>query len=170
MEPSMIVQEFWDRMQARDWAGLGALLAEDVVVEWPVSAERIVGRENFVRVNAEYPEGWSIHVMRVVADGDTVVSEVEVPHGAMGVPPGRVAVDGAGREDRRRPGVLDAAGRGSLTAVAGRLRAAVVSRSCPGTTGDGRCGERPRFRRPGRVHTTGSTGSTGSRRSGSSGR
>ncbi|MET9994591.1 nuclear transport factor 2 family protein [Streptomyces mutabilis] len=85
MEPSMIVQEFWDRMQARDWRGLGALLAEDVVVEWPVSAERIVGRENFVRVNAEYPEGWSIHVMRVVADGDTVVSEVEVPHRATGV-------------------------------------------------------------------------------------
>ncbi|MFE0208740.1 nuclear transport factor 2 family protein [Streptomyces sp. NPDC058985] len=87
MESTTIVQEFWSRMQARDWAGLGALLADDLVVEWPVSAERIVGRADFVAVNARYPEGWSIHVLRVVADGDgeTVVSEVEVPHDTMGV-------------------------------------------------------------------------------------
>lgn len=85
MEPSKVVQEFWDRMQARDWEGLGALLDDELVVEWPVSGERIVGRDHFVRVNAEYPEGWSIRVLRVVADGDSVVSEVEVPHETMGV-------------------------------------------------------------------------------------
>ncbi|WP_399885743.1 nuclear transport factor 2 family protein [Streptomyces sp. BBFR51] len=84
-EPTATVREFWARMQARDWAGLGALLADDLVVEWPVSAERIVGRADFVSVNAEYPEGWSIEVIRVVADGETVVSEVEVPHETMGV-------------------------------------------------------------------------------------
>ncbi|MFD7230696.1 nuclear transport factor 2 family protein [Streptomyces sp. NPDC059881] len=85
MEPSEIVRSLWDRMQERDWAGVGELLAEDVVVEWPVSGERIVGRDNYVSINAEYPEGWSIRVLRVVADGGTVVSEVEVPHEAMGV-------------------------------------------------------------------------------------
>ncbi|MEV6791633.1 nuclear transport factor 2 family protein [Streptomyces sp. NPDC051320] len=85
MEPSEIVQKFWDRMQARDWEGLGELLADDVVVEWPVSSERIVGRDNFVGVNAEYPEGWSIKTLRTVADGDAVVSEVEVPHDTLGV-------------------------------------------------------------------------------------
>ncbi|WP_308401175.1 nuclear transport factor 2 family protein [Streptomyces sp. AC512_CC834] len=96
LEPAAIVREFWARMQARDWKGLGALLAEDLVVEWPASAERIVGRADFVSVNAEYPEGWSIHVIRIVADGgdgdgdgdgdgETVVSEVEVPHDTMGV-------------------------------------------------------------------------------------
>ncbi|AXG79032.1 nuclear transport factor 2 family protein [Streptomyces paludis] len=85
MEPSKTVQRFWDLMQARDWEGLGELLAADLVVEWPVSGERIVGRDNFVSINAEYPEGWSINVLRVVVDGDVVVSEVEVPHGTMGV-------------------------------------------------------------------------------------
>lgn len=85
VEPAAIVREFWTRMQARDWDGLAALLAEDLVVEWPVSAERIEGRADFVSVNAEYPEGWSIEVIRVVADGETVVSEVEVPHETMGV-------------------------------------------------------------------------------------
>ncbi|WP_406503289.1 hypothetical protein [Streptomyces sp. NBC_01602] len=29
------------------------MVAEDVVVEWPVSAERIVGNKNFVAVNSE---------------------------------------------------------------------------------------------------------------------
>lgn len=85
MEPSKVVQAFWDRMQARDWKGLGELLAEDLVVEWPVSGERIEGCGNFVRINAEYPEGWAIRVLRIVADGEVVVSEVEVPHDAMGV-------------------------------------------------------------------------------------
>ena len=85
MDAARIVETLWERMQARDWAGLGELLAEDVVVEWPVSAERIVGRDNYVRINAEYPEGWSIDVLRTVSDGQTVVSEVEVPHETMGV-------------------------------------------------------------------------------------
>lgn len=85
MEPKKIVQELWDRMQARDWAGLGDLLADDLVVEWPVSGERIVGRENYVTINAEYPEGWAINVLRIVAEGEVVVSEVEVPHDTMGV-------------------------------------------------------------------------------------
>ena len=85
MEPSEIVQGLWDRVQARDWGGVGELLADDLVVEWPVSGERIVGRGNFVSVNTEYPEGWAIRVLRIVADGDQVVSEVEVPHETMGV-------------------------------------------------------------------------------------
>ena len=65
----------------RDWQGVAGLLADDVVVEWPASKERMVGAANVVAVNAEYPEGWSIRVLRVVADGAEVVSEVEVPHG-----------------------------------------------------------------------------------------
>ncbi|WP_405902943.1 nuclear transport factor 2 family protein [Streptomyces sp. NBC_00656] len=85
MNPPGVVEELWDRIQARDWPGVADLVAEDVVVEWPVSAERIVGNENFVAVNREYPEGWSIRVLRIVAAGNEVVSEVEVPHDAFGV-------------------------------------------------------------------------------------
>ncbi|WP_406864922.1 nuclear transport factor 2 family protein [Streptomyces sp. HUAS MG47] len=85
MEPSRTIELLWSRIQARDWSGVGELLADDLVVEWPVSAERIRGRENFIRVNAEYPEGWSIKVLRIVASGNDVVSEVEVPHETMGV-------------------------------------------------------------------------------------
>ncbi|MET9478566.1 nuclear transport factor 2 family protein [Streptomyces sp. NPDC002922] len=85
MEPSKVIETLWDRIQARDWAGVAELIAEDVVVEWPISLERIMGRANFVAVNREYPEGWSIRVLKVVAEGDEVVSEVEVPHDSLGV-------------------------------------------------------------------------------------
>jgi ketosteroid isomerase-like protein len=84
MEPSDVVQALWDNTQARDWSAVAGLIAEDAIIEWPVSAERIVGRDNYVAVNREYPEGWSINVLRVVADGDQVVSEVEVPHEEFG--------------------------------------------------------------------------------------
>ncbi|WP_406344941.1 nuclear transport factor 2 family protein [Streptomyces sp. NBC_01578] len=79
------IEALWDRIQARDWSGVADLVAEDVVVEWPVRAERIVGNKNFVAVNSEYPGGWSIRVLRIVADGSEVVSEVEVPHDEFGV-------------------------------------------------------------------------------------
>jgi ketosteroid isomerase-like protein len=85
MEPARVIEELWGRVQARDWAGAGDLVAADVVVDWPASAERIIGRENYIAVNREYPEGWQIRVLRIVASGDQVVSEVEVPHAEMGI-------------------------------------------------------------------------------------
>jgi ketosteroid isomerase-like protein len=85
MEPSIVVENLWACIQARYWAGVAELVAEDAVVEWPLTAERIVGRDNFVAVNREYPEGWSARVLRVVAEGDQVVSEVEVVHQEAGL-------------------------------------------------------------------------------------
>ena len=57
MDAKKVASEFWRRIQARDWDGLGALLAEDFVVEWPYAGLRIRGRANFVGFNREYPEG-----------------------------------------------------------------------------------------------------------------
>ena len=84
MEPVEVVRAFWAAIQARDWAMAGDLLAEDVVVEWPASGERIRGRANVVAVNREYPEGWSIRLLRLVAQAGEVVSEVEVPQAGVG--------------------------------------------------------------------------------------
>ncbi len=82
-----IVRQLWARIQARDWAGLRSLLHPRVVLEWPATGERFHGAEAVVAVNSEYPEGWSIHVVRVLPgpDGTTAVSEVEVPHDGVGV-------------------------------------------------------------------------------------
>jgi len=73
------------RLRAATFSGIDASVADDLVVEWPVSGERIVGRGNYLSINAEYPEGWVIRVLRTVVDGEVVVSEVEVPHDRMGV-------------------------------------------------------------------------------------
>ena len=84
MEPSELVAQLWARIEARDWDGVGELLAEDFVLEWPHDLVRLRGRDNYVEFNRTYPEGWSIEVLRVVAQGNTAVSEVRVPHATLG--------------------------------------------------------------------------------------
>jgi ketosteroid isomerase-like protein len=84
MTPSEVVREYWTRMEARDWDGVRTLLAPDVVVEWTSSGERFVGPDNVVAVNAGYPPGWSIRIRSIVADGGTVVSDLDVPMAGVG--------------------------------------------------------------------------------------
>jgi ketosteroid isomerase-like protein len=76
---SEVVEELWRRIEARDWEGAAELVADDAVIEWPHSRERLHGK-NYIEVNRIYPEGWSIEVLRVLELGDVVVSEVRVPH------------------------------------------------------------------------------------------
>jgi ketosteroid isomerase-like protein len=84
MEPVETVSRLLERIEARDWPAVRELLAEDVVVEWPVTGECFAGPDNFVNVQAEYPEGWSIRVLRIFGDGPDVVSEMDVPHKDLG--------------------------------------------------------------------------------------
>ncbi|MCX5377482.1 nuclear transport factor 2 family protein [Streptomyces sp. NBC_00091] len=64
---------------------MAALIAEDAVIEWPVSGERIVGRANFIAVLSDEGTGTdersigAVEVLRILADGDLVVTEVEIP-------------------------------------------------------------------------------------------
>jgi ketosteroid isomerase-like protein len=84
VEPGEIVAQLWERIQARDWVGVSDLLAEDFVLEWPQDLVRLSGGAKFVEFNRSYPEGWSIEVLRIVGEGNTVVSEVRVPHPSVG--------------------------------------------------------------------------------------
>ena len=78
-----VVREFWRLMATNDFHSVKAVLADDFVLDWPQSGERIVGPENFAVVNAEYPtEGvWSFAIRRLVAQGPEVVTHVEVTDG-----------------------------------------------------------------------------------------
>ncbi|GGZ16836.1 hypothetical protein GCM10010343_49930 [Streptomyces avidinii] len=71
----------WGRIEARDWDGVAELIAEDAVIEWPVSGERIVGRANFIAVNSDdgYADERSVELLRILAEGNLVVTEVEIP-------------------------------------------------------------------------------------------
>jgi ketosteroid isomerase-like protein len=67
-------------MATNDFHSVKAVLAEDFVVEWPQSKERIRGGDNFARMNAEYPSTgrWTFRINRLVASGDSVVTQVSV--------------------------------------------------------------------------------------------
>ncbi|MFD3681844.1 nuclear transport factor 2 family protein [Streptomyces sp. NPDC058613] len=81
MEPLNVVAQLWERIEARDWDGVARLIAEDAVIEWPVSGERIVGRANFIAVNSDdgYSDERPVELLRILADEDLVVTEVEIP-------------------------------------------------------------------------------------------
>jgi limonene-1,2-epoxide hydrolase len=84
MSSQAIVSAFWAAMQANDWPGAANCLAPGCVIDWPCSGERIVGRDDFAAIQASYPTNtgrWRFDVHRLVADGDTVVSEVTATDG-----------------------------------------------------------------------------------------
>lgn len=75
-----VVQAFWEAMQRNDFRAAGDLLADDYLLEWPQSGERVRGRANFVAVNAEYPAvgRWHFAINHVVTEGELVVTDVSV--------------------------------------------------------------------------------------------
>jgi hypothetical protein len=77
-----VAADYVDRLENRDWPGLTALLAEDMVYEMPQTRERIRGRSAFLRFNIDYPGEWHLRVRRVVADGRAAALWLDVRVGA----------------------------------------------------------------------------------------
>lgn len=78
------VNALWMLFEARDWSGARRLFDPHATLTWHASGERLLDADAIVKVNAMYPEGWSIRVIEVnpLRDG-RVHSIVEVRHGAM---------------------------------------------------------------------------------------
>jgi hypothetical protein len=77
--PGDVVRALWERFEARDWDGASVLLAPAVVVDWPASRERMVGRDNVIGLNSGYPEPWGhIAVLRVFEAGEQVAAEIRI--------------------------------------------------------------------------------------------
>ncbi|WP_176061249.1 nuclear transport factor 2 family protein [Paraburkholderia sp. BCC1876] len=75
-----VVQEFWRLMTTNDFHSATAVLADDFVLEWPQSKERIRGAFNFAQFNAEYPaQGrWVFTINRIVGNETDAVSDVSI--------------------------------------------------------------------------------------------
>lgn len=88
-EPEAVVREFWRLMATNHFASVSSVLAEQFVVEWPQSEERIRGAASFARMNSEYPtEGrWQFQINRLVAQGNSVVTQVSVSDGRQSAEP-----------------------------------------------------------------------------------
>jgi hypothetical protein len=71
-------------MQANDWSRAADHLAEDCVIDWPCSGERIIGRKDFAEIQARYPTNtgrWTFDVHRLVVEDNVAVSEATVSDG-----------------------------------------------------------------------------------------
>lgn len=81
--PVAVVHEFWRLMASNDFAAVAAVLADDFVLDWPQSRERIRGAERFARMNSEYPAHgpWRFSINRIVGGDPEVVSDVDVTDG-----------------------------------------------------------------------------------------
>jgi len=80
-----VVHVFWRLMATNDFYCLKQILAEDFVLEWPQSKERIRGAKTFAQINAEYPANgpWRFTVHRVFGNGEHAVSDVSVTDGVV---------------------------------------------------------------------------------------
>lgn len=78
--PGDAVRNFFELMQARDWAAARSLLSPSVHIEYTETGERFDGL-NFLAMNEAYPEGWSITVVETISSGERVAAQVLVEHG-----------------------------------------------------------------------------------------
>jgi ketosteroid isomerase-like protein len=80
-----LVTQFWTAMQANDWAAAAALFADDYVLHWPQSGERIHGAANYIAINRTYPAAgrWRFTVERLIVEGEHAVTDVVVSDGAV---------------------------------------------------------------------------------------
>jgi ketosteroid isomerase-like protein len=78
-----VVREFWHLMATNDFRSVAAVLAQDFVLEWPQTNERIRGSERFSRMNHEYPAHgpWRFSINRLVGGESEAVSDVTVTDG-----------------------------------------------------------------------------------------
>ncbi len=78
-----LVARFWDLMRSNDFTSVAAVLAEDFVLEWPQTRERIRGAARYAQMNQEYPAHgpWQFTLNRLIASATEVVTDVSISDG-----------------------------------------------------------------------------------------
>jgi 3-hydroxymyristoyl/3-hydroxydecanoyl-(acyl carrier protein) dehydratase len=76
-----VAEAVWRALGAGEWAAASRYLHEDFVQEWPQSGERIVGRDNALAINQNFPGGLpKMRFRRTLSGGDLAVLEVELTY------------------------------------------------------------------------------------------
>jgi ketosteroid isomerase-like protein len=74
-----VAEAVWKALAAGDRETASSYLHDDFVQEWPQSGERIVGRDNAIAINQNFPGGLpTMRFRRTLAGGDLAVLEVEL--------------------------------------------------------------------------------------------
>ncbi len=71
------VERLWQAFDTLDFEAAGEVLHDDFIAEWPQSRERM-HKDNFLAVNKNYPGTWRITILRIIAEGDQVATEVRI--------------------------------------------------------------------------------------------
>ena len=76
-----VAEAVWRALEAGDWDAASGYLHEDFVQEWPQSGERIVGRDNAIAINQNFPGGLPrMRFRRTLAGADLAVLELELTY------------------------------------------------------------------------------------------
>jgi ketosteroid isomerase-like protein len=80
-DTGQVGEAVWRALEAGDWDTAAGLLHEDFVQEWPQSGERIVGRDNAIAINQNFPGGLpTMRFRRTLTGGDLAVLELELTY------------------------------------------------------------------------------------------
>ena len=84
MTPREVVLAYWEAMGTNDFYKAAELLSADYECYWPQSNEVIRGSKNFAELNTNYPADgdWCFTLRRVVAEGQRVVTDVDITDGS----------------------------------------------------------------------------------------
>jgi ketosteroid isomerase-like protein len=84
-DAGVLVRQLYESFQRRDWDACVPLLHPDGVYDAPRTAEHLDGGEAILEYMRAYPEPWGeLSILRIVADGETAVAEIEVTGGQEG--------------------------------------------------------------------------------------
>jgi hypothetical protein len=79
--PEQFVRALWQAFDEVRFEDVRPLLAENFMAEWPQTAERIVGPDNFIALNTTYPGRWRCTLLDLLSDGDRIVTQVKISDG-----------------------------------------------------------------------------------------
>jgi ketosteroid isomerase-like protein len=74
------LERYWEDTKALDLVRIHEIYHDDVVVEFPQSKERILGKKNIYELRAHYPAKLTFQILRVRGEGNLWVTELIITY------------------------------------------------------------------------------------------
>ncbi len=79
MRGAELVRALYERYQARDWTGAAAPLHPEAQLRMPATDEYLLGRQQVLAFQRNYPEPWGeLRVLRAASDSTVAVAEIAI--------------------------------------------------------------------------------------------
>jgi hypothetical protein len=72
-----LVEEFWAKLQSRDWVSLQGMLTENFQATFPQSGE-VFDRSSYILINRSYPGEWSIAPPDLFDCGEWILAKAQI--------------------------------------------------------------------------------------------